>query len=378
MYQHPKRRLRRAARVARSILHEARNADRLSSLPQSERKTRVDILWDMVRWYLAHGEHCGNYFQYGLDSPDSVPDAYVSSRELLRYRAKPVRGDDAGSWDAAHVVILRDKVLFNKVMEYHGIAVPAIFGQISEGRVSDRFCRPVESVDALVKAGSAALVKERYGEQAGKLSGGPDDSFFLLGSPGSTIPGVDGDALSAGDRKYLQAGDWIVQELIHQDEAMAMFNPSSVNTLRIFTFASGDEILAPAARLKVGGKGRLVDNVQWGGFYCEIDAETGSLTGNVKYTKGTDETSIRSLNELLSSGPRIPRFFAAVDLARAAHRVVEYVPSIGWDVAITDSGPVVIEGNDNWGLLTLQLFGGARDLLHQIDPLAFPVSTGND
>ena len=38
----------------------------------------------------------------------------------------------------------------------------------------------------------------------------------------------------------------------------------------------------------------------------------------------------------------------AVELACRAHRSLYGIRTIGWDVAISDNGPVFIEGNDNW------------------------------
>ena len=37
-----------------------------------------------------------------------------------------------------------------------------------------------------------------------------------------------------------------------------------------------------------------------------------------------------------------------VELACRAHRTLYRIRAIGWDVAISDNGPVFIEGNDNW------------------------------
>lgn len=38
----------------------------------------------------------------------------------------------------------------------------------------------------------------------------------------------------------------------------------------------------------------------------------------------------------------------ACELACNAHRCIYGVRAIGWDIAISQDGPVIIEGNDNW------------------------------
>ena len=58
----------------------------------------------------------------------------------------------------------------------------------------------------------------------------------------------------------------------------------------------------------------------------------------------------------------VPHYQEAVEMAFRAHRLFYRVRSIGWDIAITEEGPVFIEGNDNWELQTFQAFdGGLRE-----------------
>lgn len=45
---------------------------------------------------------------------------------------------------------------------------------------------------------------------------------------------------------------------------------------------------------------------------------------------------------------RAPEYKQAVELTCRAHKTLYGIPSIGWDIAISDHGPVFIEGNDNW------------------------------
>ena len=44
-------------------------------------------------------------------------------------------------------------------------------------------------------------------------------------------------------------------------------------------------------------------------------------------------------------GFNIPMFKEAVELVKEAAKVVPEVAYVGWDVAISDNGPVIIEGN---------------------------------
>ena len=48
----------------------------------------------------------------------------------------------------------------------------------------------------------------------------------------------------------------------------------------------------------------------------------------------------------------IPYLAESIELAKSAHRWMPYMYSIGWDVAITPNGPLLLEGNDDWGATT--------------------------
>lgn len=71
-------------------------------------------------------------------------------------------------------------------------------------------------------------------------------------------------------RKYFN--NFIIQEYIEQHDFYRRFNPSSVNTVRIFTYRSvfNEEIIPLHAVLRVGRQGKIVDNQASGGIACGI------------------------------------------------------------------------------------------------------------
>ena len=54
------------------------------------------------------------------------------------------------------------------------------------------------------------------------------------------------------------------------------------------------------------------------------------------------------------SGFKIPMYKEAVELVVKAHKALYGIHSIGWDVAFTIDGPILIEGNDNWAISLMQ------------------------
>lgn len=151
---------------------------------------------------------------------------------------------------------------------------------------------------------------------------------------------------------YLKSkGEYIVEELIQQDERTKQFNPSSVNTVRLPAFLNktGFHIMRPVFR--TGRAGVVVDNAGSGGIFSVIDEKTG-----ICRTKGYDE-----FNGVFEKHPdsgvqyqgfQIPRWDELLAFAEKVHRTIPYYPYVGWDFALTEKGWILVEGN--WGQIVCE------------------------
>ena len=144
-------------------------------------------------------------------------------------------------------------------------------------------------------------------------------------------------------------GAWMVEQLIVQDSAMAQWNPTSVNTIRIPTFLRDGKFTVIWTRMRMGKKGSVVDNAGAGGIVVNVDPQTGVVT-----TDGIDEAYNHFEQHpdagLTFKGWQVPRWQELLQVVEELHRTV--FPKhiyIAWDFALTDAGWVVIEGN--WGQL---------------------------
>ena len=54
-------------------------------------------------------------------------------------------------------------------------------------------------------------------------------------------------------------------------------------------------------------------------------------------------------------GYKIPYYKEALALAKSCMKIFYGIKTVGWDIAITSDGPIVIEGNDDWGLAAHQM-----------------------
>ena len=154
---------------------------------------------------------------------------------------------------------------------------------------------------------------------------------------------------------------FIHQESIEQHSDLNKIYPNSVNTIRIETYIdkSGKANIL-GTFIRFGANGRVVDNVSSGGFYVPVHPETGTLmaTGIQSMIFGGNEFKKHPDTNFQFEGFRIPFFDEAKNLCM---KLTEYIPNrlAGWDIAITPSGPVVIEGNHTPGITVGEIgYGG--------------------
>lgn len=160
----------------------------------------------------------------------------------------------------------------------------------------------------------------------------------------------------------------IAEELIKQHEGMAFIHPSSVNTLRVTTFIVDGvvHIIRPFARFGTGGN--VVDNGAQGGLVSLIDPDSGIITDVVdefgnKYVLHPD-------TKIPIVGYKIPYWQEALAMAEELARIMPEVRYVGWDLALTDNGWVMVEGNSRGQFIGMQLpiQKGVRALMLSIDP----------
>lgn len=150
------------------------------------------------------------------------------------------------------------------------------------------------------------------------------------------------------------SGNYIVQEKVVQSDYMAEIYPDSVNTLRIVTYKVGDKIQVLSSGLRVGtSRSGSVDNWAAGGLYIPIS--NGRLTKFGFYKiQWAEKVTTHPNSNFEFSNKEIPFYDEAVQASIKAHNMIDNIASIGWDVAITNNGPVFIEGNDNWEISLMQ------------------------
>lgn len=144
----------------------------------------------------------------------------------------------------------------------------------------------------------------------------------------------------------------IFENLVHQTNQFAAFNESSVNTVRFMTTLWPDGTAKIIATfIKIGRAGKCVDNAGGGG---NVDVCVDTETGEIKYAIQYDGwRNIKDIEKHPDSGNQlngviIENWEAIKSEVIRFQQAFPYCKAAGWDIAITDDGPVVIEVNDFW------------------------------
>jgi len=167
--------------------------------------------------------------------------------------------------------------------------------------------------------------------------------------------------------KYLEDNRMFLEELIVQHKNMNNLCSSSVNTLRIMTFVNNNKSEILYAALRVGDGNHDVDNFHKGGMGVHIDTNTGRLKGegidkDLKHYKKHPVTKIEFNNFA------IPYWKETKELVLKAALVNQNIKVVGWDVAITKKGPVLVEGNRRPGFDLVQVVSkrGRKDIIYHV------------
>lgn len=144
-------------------------------------------------------------------------------------------------------------------------------------------------------------------------------------------------------RQLNEKGLGLLEDCIVQHPEMARLCPTSVNTIRIATLLGDKKQGVVYAYLRIGN-GKVMDNVDCGGMAAPVDLATGSLA-SVGADKQGNVYETHPMTGVTIPGFVIPYFSDAVAMCLEAAQVVPSVRFVAWDVAITNDGPVFVEGN---------------------------------
>lgn len=146
----------------------------------------------------------------------------------------------------------------------------------------------------------------------------------------------------------------LCEECIIQHKDVAALYPLSVNTYRVVTVFTEGEAHIVYAFIRIGNGGRFVDNINAGGMAAPVNTDTGIIEFPA-FDKDSIYYETHPYTNCPIKGWQLPFWKESVETVLKAATVIPQVGYVGWDVAVTENGPLLIEGNPFPGHDILQM-----------------------
>lgn len=139
----------------------------------------------------------------------------------------------------------------------------------------------------------------------------------------------------------------LVQPLLKNHPALKILSKESLNTLRVCTIQFPDgRIEVYYAELRMG----LGDEISDTGEKCMagvLDLKTGCLHAGIALKKIHQRFPVHPDTGAQVEGHEFPLWEEVKALSISAHKAFPDNPIVGWDIAVTPDGPLVVEANCN-------------------------------
>ena len=328
----------RAAREARDDVHRfGHDVAELAGVPTSRQLRQ--LWWLKVRY----GTTAASYLDYQLYRPERFAKAgeYVQEREFNRvigFLKSRTGGDD--------VRMIYDKQAFDEWCRTHALPTVPTLMEFEQGRAShapgwagslperDLFTKPSDGTGG---KGTRRWRFERGGweESAGNVLQAPQLMAALaqlsLAEPKPGRP----------PRRIL------LQECLKNHRDLLPLTAGGLCTVRLQTYrwpGGRSELLFGAYKMPVGDA--PADNFHFGGLVAPVDLATGRLRAAIhRHRQLIAPIERHPTTGTAIAGHRLPHWEDAVRLVLRAHDAAPRLATIGWDVAILETGPVLVEGN---------------------------------
>lgn len=138
--------------------------------------------------------------------------------------------------------------------------------------------------------------------------------------------------------------DFIVQEKIIPHPAFAKLYPHAINTLRVVTYLTQNEIKTAPIAMRIGQGGGVIDNAHAGGMFVGV-TDDGRLCKEA-FTEYQKRYTIHPDTGVAFEGYQIPCVPDIRDAAMKLHERVPMLQFVSWDFTVdADSNIVLIEAN---------------------------------
>lgn len=167
------------------------------------------------------------------------------------------------------------------------------------------------------------------------------------GGCGKGIEKIHIENYASVDEMYnsLKEKNVVIEELIKQNKTISAIYPYAINTLRVVTILKDNEVHILCTYFRIGNGDKFVDNFNSGGMVAPVDKDTGIVIAPA-IDKNKNLYEEHPVTGAKIKGFQFPFWEDMKKMIEKAAKVVPEVGYVGWDVAFSDNGPLLVEGND--------------------------------
>jgi hypothetical protein len=165
-------------------------------------------------------------------------------------------------------------------------------------------------------------------------------------------------------RLFTGVDESLLCEFVEQSEFCRHIYPNTTNSLRVICMrdAARAAFIARAV-LRLGTrKSKGVDNFGQGGLSVDIDLDHGVLGEAVEHHAEAPRSPARYQAHPDTGAQiaqqRIPMWNLVRDQSLLLMRTMPFINYVGWDIVLTEKGPVFLEGNNYTGVRLVQAHAG--------------------
>jgi hypothetical protein len=261
-----------------------------------------------------------------------------------------------------HHILLDDKIIAHGIKRQFNVPVPTLVAFRRDGRW---FGEGGETLDleefrnTLNKhIGTGLVVKPAV------LTSGGEGIRMIQESNGGEW--MDGEGVKVPVETLYQCyphWDLLIQVRLVNGGSMIPFGRDILECFRVLTAFKAGRPEALYVVLKIASQGSYTDNGRTGGIYVAVEPSSGTLSRVGVDQEGTvyeecprtgtrfGNVRIQEVREIISCVERAALAFSSLSI-------------VGWDIGLTEAGPVVIEGNSSPSLAMIQkTHHGSRRLI---------------
>jgi Sugar-transfer associated ATP-grasp len=310
------------------------NLSEARSLVGPETSKRVSgALWAAIRHNILPSE----YFAYGLWQPDRRMDAdnYLYSNECTRLFKVLNRPSQPNPID--------DKLEFHEMCRAHAIPTPAVLAAFAPtSRLVDFESGGPPKHDLFVKASTGGSRAERFQWRG----------IDFESNRGCRLKPEDLGGYLAS-RARTENLTLLVQPALSNHPDLHVRSNEALAAARLVTGRSiGGEVTAIFCIIYFGQADEITSHSN---CVALIDVANGRLMPAP--SQNWPGVSMYRYRQFDWNGT-LPDWDAALQYVKVAHQACSNFVFVGWDVAFTPHGPMILEGNTNWDAATYQTLRG--------------------